>query len=546
MLMPVRRPLEGLLTPVACRLLALVIILGAAVLRCWYLVSPNCPLDLAPDEGHYWQWSRHLDWSYYSKGPLVAWLIRASTELLGSWSLAATGSLMPAIRFPAVVSGALMLVGLYVLTMQVFRRDVLALAVVVGFAITPVAAVGSALMTIDAPYTCLWTWALVATHHAVFGRAFWAWPVAGLLVAVGIMAKYTMVIFLPSLGLFLLFTPGLRQELFRPGFWTLAVCAGLGAVPILIWNSQHNWVTFQHVFGLAGVSGGAKKWHLLGPLAYVGGQMALLMVGWFVLWVVAVIDTRPGVESDPGRLFLWWLSVPMFLVFLAFSPRTGGGELNWPVTAYLSGMVLVVGWLPEAWERAGPVRRWLTGVGIALCLSLGLVLTFVMHHSEVAHGLMTAVVGQPTPQHPLPLRKIDPTCRLRGWKELGQEVDRVREQLRREGSEPVLVGTNWSFPGSLGVYTQGQPETYSVGAVCGDRHSQYDFWSGPTNDPEPFLGKTFICVGIATEELRAGFASSEPTRVFVHEENGHPLAAWGITILRDFKGFPTLSAQRGH
>jgi hypothetical protein len=32
----------------------------------------RCPFDLAPDEAHYWDWSRHLDWSYYSKGPLVA------------------------------------------------------------------------------------------------------------------------------------------------------------------------------------------------------------------------------------------------------------------------------------------------------------------------------------------------------------------------------------------------------------------------------------------------------------------------------------------
>ncbi|NBU73007.1 MAG: hypothetical protein EBS53_16470, partial [Bacteroidetes bacterium] len=41
-----------------------------------------CPYNLAQDEAHYWDWSRHLDWSYYSKGPLVAWLIALSNALM--------------------------------------------------------------------------------------------------------------------------------------------------------------------------------------------------------------------------------------------------------------------------------------------------------------------------------------------------------------------------------------------------------------------------------------------------------------------------------
>src|SRR5690606_34067323 len=43
-----------------------------------------CPYDLIEDEAHYWEWSRRLDWSYYSKGPGVALLIAAATELLGA------------------------------------------------------------------------------------------------------------------------------------------------------------------------------------------------------------------------------------------------------------------------------------------------------------------------------------------------------------------------------------------------------------------------------------------------------------------------------
>ena len=66
----------------SCRILAAVLVLGSAAVRVAYLTSPYA-LDLSPDEAHYWDWSRHLDWSYYSKGPLVACLIRASCEVAG-------------------------------------------------------------------------------------------------------------------------------------------------------------------------------------------------------------------------------------------------------------------------------------------------------------------------------------------------------------------------------------------------------------------------------------------------------------------------------
>src|SRR5437660_10862277 len=104
------------------RLAAALLILGAALLRLLYLAC-DCPLDLAPDEAHYWDWSRHLDWSYYSKGPLVALLIRAACALAGPWSRSLMGSEMLAVRLPAVLCGSLLLASMYVLTRQVFRRE---------------------------------------------------------------------------------------------------------------------------------------------------------------------------------------------------------------------------------------------------------------------------------------------------------------------------------------------------------------------------------------------------------------------------------------
>src|SRR6202162_1494513 len=128
------------LSPPRCRALAAFLIVGAAAFRLLFLAY-HCSLDLAPDEAHYWDWSRHLDWSYYSKGPLVALLIRGSCRLFGPLSESLTGNLTLAIRLPAIVWGALPLTSLYVLTVQTLGRERLAF-VLVALALTlpPVAA----------------------------------------------------------------------------------------------------------------------------------------------------------------------------------------------------------------------------------------------------------------------------------------------------------------------------------------------------------------------------------------------------------------------
>ena len=54
--------------------------------------------------------------------------------------------------------------------------------------------------------------------------------------------------------------------------------------------------------------------------------------------------------------YLWCMSVPMFAVFLIFSLRTHG-EPNWPVTAYLSGLVLTAQWLSGVAGSASQAKR---------------------------------------------------------------------------------------------------------------------------------------------------------------------------------------------
>jgi hypothetical protein len=525
-----------------CRLLAGCLILGAAALHLAYLAI-DCPLDLAPDEAHYWDWSRNLDWSYYSKGPLVAYLIRTSTALTGRWFDWLSGTEMPAVRLPAVICGSLLLVSLYVLTTQIYRREGLALSVVAVALTIPIFAAGSTLMTIDAPYTCCWGWALVLGYQAVFRRSAWAWPAAGLLVGAGILAKYTMVLWLLSFGLFLVTSANRRALLARPGFWIMVTAATICTLPILWWNLNHDWVSFRHVAGQAGLGEPRFGIRWLGPPTYLGTQFALLLGFWFVAWLMAMVAHRPPAERDSGVSYLWWMSAPVFLVFLLFSLATAE-EPNWPVSAYLSGFVLTVAWIarrltvPEMWTR-----RW-TGVSLGAASALGLGLTLVMHHGEWIQPALVRLSGPATAELPLPCRRFDPTCRLRGWRTLAAKVDRIRKTLRAEGVESVVSASGWTLPGELAFYCQDHPPVYSLGRALGDRHSQYDLWHpNPVADPGRFQGRTFIFVGEVSPRVRDGFAAVDPPELVTQMQSGQPVAQWTVTVCRGFRGWGRPDAE---
>ncbi|HEV2945994.1 MAG TPA: glycosyltransferase family 39 protein [Gemmataceae bacterium] len=549
-------------------LLAACLIVGSAFLHIAYLVH-DCPLDLAPDEAHYWDWSRHLDWSYYSKGPLIAYLIRLSVTITGSWSEQLTGSLMLAVRLPAVVCGGLLLLGLYVLTLQTYGRPRLATGVVAIAMIMPAIAAGSTLMTIDAPFVCCWCWALVFGYQAMCRGSSWAWPLAGLTVGLGILAKYTMVLWLISAVLFLLTDSRRRKILFQPGFWITTMIAAACCLPILIWNIEHDWLGLRHVTGLAGLGplSSGIKW--LGPLSYLGQQAALHLGFWFVFWFAAMIVYRPWSvgrarrlpsrfepdsagaspsrnlqELDKPKEYLWWFSAPTFLIFLLFSFKTGGGEPNWPVAAYISGLVLSAGWLTTRLFSSSRLTRRLTHGGLSIACGFALALSLVLHHTALAYPAISRFSDPPTASRPLPMRRFDPTCRLRGWRQLAAEVDRLRSRLQAEGIDPVIAAGSWSLPGELAFYCQGHPTVYSVGLALADRHSQYDLWRpNPVFDPDQFRGRTMIFVGEINPTLRQSFAEIDPPEIFTFCDGYYPLASWTIVVCRDFRGFDQSGAS---
>ncbi len=501
--------------------IAFALIFGFVIINLIYLFA-GCPLDLAPDEAHYWDWSRQLDWSYYSKGPLVAWLIGGSCFALGDT--------MPAVRLPAVMCNALLLLGIHRLAVQTIANERFALAVVaLSLSIPPIAA-PSIVMTIDGPFLACWAWACVLAHRAALGGGLRHWAGAGAVAAVGVLAKYTMLLFPACVGLFLL-TRG-RWPL---GFALMCGMSLLGLVPILAWNATRDWISFRHVSTLA--AGGESAFDPATLPQFLAGQFGLLIGYWFVAWSAAVVTFRPWKARDPRTAFLWWASVPVFALFLATAVRVKG-QPNWPAAAYVPGVVLAVAWVARQLDTPSPSYRRLCAGLLAFAVSLGVTMTVLARWPSVVRPAMAALAPAPSADDPCPVRRLDPTCRLYGWRHLAAQVDQLRDQVRAEtGEEPVIAAMMWNTPGELAFHCQGHPTVYTFGSALADRHSQYDLWRpNPVADAQAFRGRTFVYVGEINQDLQDAFDRCDPPVEVIASDGGIPVAAWKVRVLRGYRG----------
>ena len=118
-----------------------------------------------------------------------------------------------------------------------------------------------------------WSLALLCLCKALFLGRRWYWLLAGAMMGLAFDSKYTAV-FLPlGAGLFLLGSLKYRRELLTIWPWAGLACMVLAALPVVIWNVQHDFASFRFQ-SAARVSGVALR--LTDVLGVLGHQAALL------------------------------------------------------------------------------------------------------------------------------------------------------------------------------------------------------------------------------------------------------------------------------
>ncbi len=484
-------------------------LLVLSIFRIFYILFG--PLDLSPDEAHYWEWSRRLDLSYYSKGPMIAYLIALSTSLFGDTVFG--------VRAFAILFSALTSLVLYKLGKDLYNEKV-GVSSALLFQAIPLYSSYGVVFTIDSPFIFFWALSLYLFSRSLERQSTMDWLLLGIAIGLGLLTKYTMALFFLCALLFLLFSPHHRRHLKTAGPYIFFLVASiLMFSPVIIWNMRHDWVTFKHTAGQAHLAEGLRI-SLQSFFNFTGSQLGVVSPILLLLIMTALWKTygtkeefpsqREGISIQSGK-FLFWFSVPVILFFTLKSLHAKV-QANWAMMGYMTGLIA----FSEAYVRRWQAHTVYTKAFIIAGLFLSLAITAVGHYPSFFH----------IPQ------KLDPSARLRGWKELGRKVSTVRYEIAKEGNY-FIFSDSYQAASELAFYTEGHPVTYCVN--LGRRMNQYDLWP----DFNSLINSNAIFVTIHDTQLplkiRDAFEECEK-RIFRSIEGKCVLREYTIFTCRGFKG----------
>ncbi|MEJ0070323.1 MAG: glycosyltransferase family 39 protein [Pseudomonadota bacterium] len=460
---------------------AAMFILAVTLLRLLWL--GHDPYPLYGDEAQYWAWAQTPDWGYYSKPPLIAWLIAATTQLAGDSEFG--------VRAAAPICHAV--IALIVAELGRRRFDGKTGAWAGALYVTlPAVSLSSMLMSTDVPLLLFWAIGVLSLTRAVEpGRHRW-WLGVGLALGLGLLSKYAMALFVPSAALYLA-TSAKHRGVLRTRWPYMALVLGLALyLPNLAWNLDHDWLSYRHTGDNANLQG--SLFHPLKLAEFVVGQFGVfgpLLFG--LLLFLAVARLRPLYRDD--RLWLLTAFALPQLALIAIEALLSRANANWAATCYVTATVLVV-----AWCRTRPNLRVL----LAISLGLNLAVAGAMY---AYHDLARLAGIELT-------RKLDPFNRLRGWNYLGQGV---AAQLREHPGFVLMTDDRMLFA-ELAFYVRPRPTQVA--------------WNGKDRPTDQFEMTTDVAQ-YGNRPILYLTENPDPRDVTMHFRDVTPVAKITIPLYRD-------------
>lgn len=443
-------------------------------------------IGLGVDESYQVSVSRPLSLSYFEHPPLAFWIPGVVGLLSGSMN----GALM---RLPFILLFAGTTWMMYRLTARLFGDRAGAIAALI-LNVSPVLSLSTGSWVLPDGPLMFWMLASALCLERVLlpsssaqdeprTPTLW-WILAGACAGLAMLSKYHGVFLLAGTGLFLLTNEHARRWLRHPGPYLGAVVAALVFSPVLLWNAQHQWVSFR----FQGARGAHHGLHLAPFLENVGGQLGYLLpwicipLAW-VLGHVLIEAARSAVKAitparasdvavrapDDTRTYTvrWWLTCLAIVPIAAFALIALGGNRglpHWQAPGWLMAIPLLAARVDSRLvDGAARARRntrlWLIGSTAAFVL--------------VVLGLATqASTGWIERLSPSLLASGDPTLESLDWRELPAALAPMLRGTGRNAdahpsTRPFVAATNWMDAGKIAHALYGLAD---VVCLCTEPH----------------------------------------------------------------------------
>jgi hypothetical protein len=450
------------------------------------------------DEAYYWMWSKHLAGGYYDHPPMVAYVIRLGAMIGGDTELG--------VRLVSILLGLPMSFAVYRTAAILFGGQRVAATATILLNVTLMAAVGTLIVTPDAPL-------LVASSFVLFflakvletGRGAW-WLGVGAAVGAALLSKYTALFFGPAILIWLVSVPKLRRWLVSPwpylgGLLALAIFS-----PVILWNADHHWVSFIKQIGRARIEDFRPGFIAeLIPTQIAFATPLVCILG--AMGLYALLRHKTGAYAARTLITATFWTIVAYFIWHSLHARV---EANWfaPVYPAFAIAAAVAAHLTR-WEA--PQRRlvdfclrWASPVGI---------LMFALLIVQANTGALTGYRRDAT------VRSVGV-----GWRELAAGIEAVR---KRVGAACVLA-PDYGTTGWLAFYL---PQ-----GTCVLQPTQRIRWVNmPEPDPAQLSGKLLY-----VDEARPGgplpylterFARVEQVAEFKRMRGPLTIETYALTLL---------------
>ena len=316
------------------------------------------------DEAYYWMWSKHLAGGYYDHPPMVAVVIRLGTLIAGDSEFG--------VRVVSILLGLPMSYAVYRAAEILFGSVRVAATAALLLNVTLMAAVGTLIVTPDAPLLVASSFVLLFCAKVLeTGRGAW-WLGVGAAVGAALLSKYTAMFFGAAILIWLLAVPNMRHWLASPWPYLGGLVAFAIFSPVILWNADHQWVSFIKQLGRAKV----EDFRPVYIAELVPTQFAFATPLVFILGVMGLYALARRKAGEAASRVLIEVMVWVIVAYFFWHGLHARVEANWFAPIYPAFVVAaaaaahLVAWRPREQRTAAFCLRWALPAGIVMFVAL--------------------------------------------------------------------------------------------------------------------------------------------------------------------------------
>ncbi|MDR2427362.1 MAG: glycosyltransferase family 39 protein [Endomicrobium sp.] len=440
----------------------------------------SASIELHPDEAYYWLWSQHLALGYFDHSPMVAWFIKVTTLFFNS---------EVAVRFSSIITTIILSFLIWNLAKKLFNETIAAASVIVLNTL-PEMMTASIIITPDTPVflffslSVYYLWRLIESDQTKY------WYITGLFFGLALLSKYTAVLF--GLSLFVYIIADRKWYWFKnKHFYFMFNVSFIVFLPVIIWNLQHEWVsfTFQLHHGLT-----SNKIHFDYIFDYLGSQCLAVGPVIFISGIVAAIGYFCSKNSK--KIFIVSFSVPIIMFFLFTALKRNPGA-NWPAFAYFAFSIMCCAYLLE---NNSKIKRKILIYGTLFNFIISFLLGLHVKYAIVPLRLFSRHAAV-----------ADATNWFYGWRELGDNL--VKRNIK------YVIADTQQWGGAMAYYTKNKLQVLT-GPVS---VNQFKYWAIPDD-----LAYSKIAIVNVDKDMEDDFSKIKNADIIVVSRNGIPIRQYAV------------------